>query len=201
MREWKMSNTSIVEIRSKERVHAAAVDGDDAAGGQARGASVVEVEIEGEGPGSRGCPVDGEKAARGQATGAQKSSSAADDSHVAYGVGLAKLAEDVDGANVVALRDVGSEDVEESEAHLTVELPEAVGHADLLRASGGPAGERVLEGGGGAEGKGIGPSHIGRKAIDRGEVVGIVHSRVVDDVLQVEGEGAGSAQRGRPLPA
>ncbi|MCO5607608.1 hypothetical protein L7F22_061805 [Adiantum nelumboides] len=127
---------------------------------------VVEVEVEGEGPLGGGRAVDRDEAAGGEAAGSQEVASAADDGEVAHGVDLAKLAEDVDGALVVALRDVGSEDVEEHVAHLAVELPEAVCLAQALRAVGGPACERHLECGGGAEGVGVGPRHVGRQAID-----------------------------------
>ncbi|MCO5552476.1 hypothetical protein L7F22_005988 [Adiantum nelumboides] len=162
---------------------------------------VVEVEVEGEGPLGGGRAVDRNEAAGGEAASSQEVARATDDGEVAHGVDLAKLAEDVDGALVVALRDVGSEDVEEHVAHLAVELPEAVSLAQALRAVGGPACERHLECGGGAEGVGVGPRHVGRQAIDGGEVVGVVHGRVVDGVVEVEGEGAGPAQAGRPLPA
>ncbi|MCO5580701.1 hypothetical protein L7F22_034571 [Adiantum nelumboides] len=163
--------------------------------------SVVKVEVEGEGPRGRGRMVKGDEAVSGQAAGAQKVARAPNDSEVADGVGLANLAQDGDGARVGALRDVGGEDVEERVAQLAVQLPDALRHADLLRTVGRPAGERVLEGGGGAEVVRVGPRHIGRQPIDGVEVVGVVDDGVVDGVAHVECEGAGPTKGGRPLPA
>ncbi|KAI5063746.1 hypothetical protein GOP47_0022293 [Adiantum capillus-veneris] len=145
--------------------------------------------------------VDGDEAVGGQASGAQEIARATHHREVAHGVGLANLAQDGDGALVVTLGDVGREDVEERVAYFAVQLPQALSHADLLRGVGGALRDGVFEGGGGAERVGIGPRHVGRQAIDRVEVVLVVHGGVVDGVVKVEGEGAGPAQSGGPLPA
>ncbi|MCO5576496.1 hypothetical protein L7F22_030306 [Adiantum nelumboides] len=145
--------------------------------------------------------VNGHEAVSGQAASAQEVARAAHHSEIADGVGLANLAQDGDGARVGALRDVGGEDVEERVAHFAVQLPDALRHADLLRAVGGPAGDGVLEGGGGAEVVRVGPRHVGRQPIDGVEVVGVVDGGVVDGVVHVECEGAGPTQGGCPLPA
>ncbi|MCO5553026.1 hypothetical protein L7F22_006546 [Adiantum nelumboides] len=163
--------------------------------------SIVEVEVKGEGPCGRRRMVNGHEAVGGQAAGAQEVARAAHHSQVSNGVGLANLAQDGDGARVGALRDVGGEDVKERVAQLAIQLPDALRHTDLLRAVGGPVGEHVLEGGGGAEVVRVGPRHIGRQSIDGVEVVGVVDGGVVDGVVHVECEGAGSTQGGGPLPA
>ncbi|KAI5063376.1 hypothetical protein GOP47_0021923, partial [Adiantum capillus-veneris] len=137
------------------------------------GSSIIEVEVEGKGPCGRGRMVYGDEVVRGQASGAQVIARATHHREVAHGVGLANLAQDGDGALVVTLGDVGREYVEERVAHFAVELPQALSHRD-----------GVFKGGSGAEGVGIGPCHVTGQAIDRVEVVVVVHGGVVDGVVK-----------------
>ncbi|MCO5579833.1 hypothetical protein L7F22_033695 [Adiantum nelumboides] len=135
--------------------------------------------------------VNGHEVVGGQAASTQEVARPAHHSEVTDGIGLANLAQDCDGARVGALRDVGGEDVEERVAHFAVQLPDALRHTDLLRIVGGPAGDGVLEGGGGAEVVRVGPRHVGRQPIDRVKAAGVVDGRIVDGVVHVECEGAG----------
>ena len=102
---------------------------------------------------------------------------------------LILLPHDGDGARVWPRRDGGSEDVNEHVALLRVEDPEALRHADWLRLPRRIGRDGVLERGAHTEVGGVGLAQVEGSRAVHGVEDGVVDGRVVDLVVDVEGEG------------
>ena len=109
--------------------------------------------------------------------------------------GLNQLPNDGDGARVRSRRDGRGKDVEQDVSLLGVEDPEALRDADRLRFRGGIGSDTVLEGGAHTEVGRVGLAEIERSGAVHGVEDGVVDGRVVDLVVDVEGEGLRSLRR------